>query len=187
MSKRDAKGRFIIRDLKGQRFGRLVVIRISEDRTKGGHILWLCICDCNNITKVSGNDLKRGRTQSCGCLQKERTIEHSIQHGDSKPPTRLYVIWRGMRKRCHDSKDKNYEYYGGKGIVVCKEWKNNYLSFKKWSLNNGYTDNLTIDRINHDGNYEPSNCQWITASENSRKACKDRKSKQSLTIKGVQQ
>lgn len=149
-------------NLTGQRFGRLVVLADSGKRYKGKSILWRCICSCGNITDVAGYNLKNGNTKSCGCLQRK--------HGESnRNITRLYRIWRNMKTRCYNPNQSNYKYYYAKGIKVYKKWKNDYLTFKKWALANGYKNDLTIDRIDNNGNYEPLNCQWITLSENSKK------------------
>ena len=92
-------------------------------------------------------------------------------HGDSGGAVRLYNIWKGMKQRCYSEKNIAYRHYGGKGIIICKDW-HKYVNFKIWSLANGYTDKLTIDRINNNGNYEPGNCQWITRGKNSAKSVK---------------
>lgn len=87
--------------------------------------------------------------------------------------TRIYDTWLGMKARCNNPKSKDYKYYGGKGIAVCKEWRDDFIVFYNWAMSNGYKEGLTLDRINHDGNYEPANCQWITRSENAKKVFKD--------------
>ncbi len=91
--------------------------------------------------------------------------------------TKLFYIWQNMKQRCSNKKNKTYQYYGKKGITVCKEWLNNFKVFKKWALENGYSEGLSIDRIDNDGNYEPSNCQWLTLAENTSKARKIKKTK----------
>ena len=147
----------------GLKFERLVVIS-EAGKTKDGHKKWLCKCDCGKTTIVDGRDLRRGKTKSCGCLLREtaKTQKHCYKHGDKH--TRLYTIWNNMRDRCRRPKNSNYFNYGGRGIYVCKEW-NDYITFKKWALDNGYKDNLSIDRIDVNGNYEPSNCRWATIQE----------------------
>ncbi len=153
-------------DLKGKRFSRLIVLKDSGKRC-GGHVVWICICDCGNICEVIGNNLIRGRNKSCGCLKKENAIKKNWRHGDRR--IRLYRTWVNMKSRCFRKNHHKYKYYGGRGITVCPAWRSNYLIFKEWALANGYADHLTIDRIDNDGNYEPNNCQWLTRSENSKK------------------
>ena len=110
------------------------------------------------------------RDKSCGCktnmLISESLIgqQRNYKHGESG--TRLYTIWVNMKQRCYNSKTDNYEIYGGRGITICDEWFNSSEMFIKWSLSNGYKEGLQINRINNDGNYEPSNCDWVTAKEN---------------------
>lgn len=142
-------------DLSGQRFGRLTVIERTEKESKG-QARWLCRCDCGNTAIVQSYDLRSGNTQSCGCQRKEH-FTHFV-HGHSKE--RIYAIWKGMKSRCFNKNRKHYKDYGGRGITVCQEWKDDFESFYEWSIANGYSDDLSIDRINSDGNYEPSNCRW---------------------------
>ena len=175
---RDKKGQFIVghscnvKDLCGQKFGRLTVIKDTGERSKHGNVLWLCRCDCGNLTINYSGHLCSGRTKSCGCLNSEKSAKRKMIHGDTRnhEPTRLYRIWIAMKKRCSNPKSISYRYYGGKGISVCPEWASDYMTFKTWALTNGYQNNLTIDRIDHIGNYCPENCQWLTKSENSKKA-----------------
>ena len=153
-------------DLTGQRFGRLVVV--SRAKNKGGLTRWNCTCDCGNTSVAYGNNLRRGLTQSCGCYRREcelrRVVDRVKTHGESK--TRLYRIWSGIRTRCFNPNYKSYDRYGGRGIKVCEEW-NDFTVFRDWAMANGYRDDLSIDRIDNDGNYEPSNCRWATMKEQS--------------------
>lgn len=152
-------------EMMNKTFGRLKVIK-EGNKTKDNHKKWICLCTCGNIKEIDGRDLRRKKTTSCGCLRneltKERIIKLNTKHGECK--TRLYNIWNGMRDRCNRPSNNEYKNYGGRGISVAKEW-NDYLKFKNWAEKNGYKDNLTIDRIDVNKNYEPKNCRWITIQE----------------------
>lgn len=148
-------------DITGQKFGRLTAIE-HAGRNKNRNTLWLCKCECGNECKVEAYRLRNGHTKSCGCITKK--------HGFFG--TRIYKIWDSMKQRCFNPNNNAYNNYGGRGITVCNDWKNDFMSFYEWSINNGYSDNLTIDRINVNGNYEPSNCRWsddIVQHNNTRK------------------
>lgn len=157
-------------DLAGQRFGKLTIIGFSH--TKKRKAFWECLCDCGNKKVAGTKTLRNGECKSCGCLQKEAAAKTSKQyclsHGGFG--TRLYKIWGGIIDRCENKNAISYEWYGARGIRICPEWRHNFVAFREWALSHDYADNLTIDRIDNDGNYEPSNCHWITRSENSRKA-----------------
>lgn len=149
-------------NLIGQKFERLTVVERATN-TSAGKTRWLCKCECGNHKTVLGEHLKNGHTKSCGCFKKEKfkpKIKHGLTH------TRLYNIWASMKSRCYNKNNqKNYKDYGERGITVCDDWKNNFNAFKKWAYENGYSENLTIDRIDVNGNYEPNNCKWSTVKE----------------------
>lgn len=149
-------------DLTGKRFGKLTVIgRIGSDKRR--QALWRMQCDCGATTLVPTVSLKRGNTKSCGCLRIETSKEVNSRHGDYK--SKLYGIWSSMKSRCSNSKTDCYPDYGGRGIKVCSEWID-YIPFRDWALANGYGKGLQIDRTDNDGNYEPSNCKFVTSKEN---------------------
>ena len=145
-------------DLIGQRFGRLLVV--SQTKHHGEKIAWICKCDCGKNTEVTTSKLRNGNTVSCGCHRDEIKKKHGLWG------TRLYIIWGNMVQRCTNSNNNNYPNYGGRGISICDEWRNDFKSFYNWAIANGYSDNLQIDRINNDGDYEPGNCRWLTAINN---------------------
>lgn len=132
--------------------------------------------------------LSTGKAKSCGCLRKEMSSElcktlnttHGLSLVNGKP-TRLYYTWMGMRERCNNHKATNYERYGGRGIHVCNEWNDNYKAFHDWAYANGYKDNLTIDRIDVNGNYSPENCRWATPKEQAR----NKRNNMNVTFRGV--
>ena len=153
-------------DMSGMKFGRLTIIKEVERRN--GRIAWECKCDCGNTIVITSENLKYGHTQSCGCYQRERAKEAHTKHGDTK--SRLFMILQDMKARCYNPKNNRYYRYGARGICICEKWldkENGYINFKKWAIENGYADNLTIDRIDVNGNYEPENCKWSTNKEQS--------------------
>lgn len=169
-------------DMYNLRFGLLTVIGFAG-KDKNNRALWKCLCDCGNETVVLGKSLRSGNTKSCGCLNvlmaTERITKHNTTHGESY--TRLFHRWSGMLTRCENPNAVNYKNYGGKGVSVCKEW-HDFSSFRDWAKENGWKEDgtLTIDRIDPNGNYEPSNCRWVDA----KKQANNRNTTRNLTVNG---
>lgn len=146
-----------IKDLTGATFNYLTVLELAKVKDRA---YWKCICKCGNTTVVAGNDLIRGTTKSCGCRKREtKNVKHGMRY------TRLYRIWWGICKRCYNSNCKEFKNYGGRGIFMCDEWKNDFRNFYQWAQQSGYDDTLCIDRIDNDGNYSPENCRWTTPKQ----------------------
>lgn len=154
-----------VENIIGKRFGRLVVIE-NLGIKKHGSAIHRCLCDCGNVKEVPNSYLKSNHTTSCGCLVKEIHTTHNLCK------TRIYKIYEKMKDRCYRKNFTFYNNYGGRGIKICNEWLNDFKLFYDWAIQNGYKDNLTIDRVDNNGNYEPSNCRWVdrkTQNSNTRR------------------
>ena len=152
-------------DLTGQYFGYWKVIERFAN-TEGRCTKWLCECKCGTRKVVNGATLRNGTSKSCGCMRTELLIGRVRTHGKRK--TRLYRIWAQMIQRTTNKNQKDYDYYGERGIAVCKEWRESFDTFEQWAKENGYAENLTIDRKDNNKGYEPGNCHWVTMKEQSR-------------------
>lgn len=147
----------------GNRYGKLVVIAEAPPDRYNKKVV--CRCDCGTEKEFHLGNLVRGKTKSCGCGISEANSKRMTTHGSRH--TRLYSIWTNMKTRCHNANTRSYQDYGMRGIKICDEWSEDFTKFEAWAHSNGYQDNLTIERVNVNGNYEPENCTWIPAEEQS--------------------
>lgn len=169
-------------DLTGKKFNRLTVISF-HGVTKSGNATWLCECECGNTNIVSGAALKLGSVKSCGCYMRDVQREKHTTHGRSR--SRLYLIYIGMIRRCYKEKNPNYKNYGAREIRVCDEWLTGFEAFYDWAMRNGYDETskrgeCTLDRVDVDGHYEPSNCRWVSAKVQAR----NKRNNRLITYKG---
>lgn len=157
-----------VSEMIGKKFGRLEIIRYAGIKVYGKARcrMWLCRCECGNEINVVTSRLTSGNTRSCGCLLNEYNASKKPDPEEKRMRRRIQNVWQKIKERCYNPNCNNYRAYGARGIKMCDEWFYNSKAFTEWCLTNGYQKGLEIDRINNDGNYEPSNCQFITKQEN---------------------
>ena len=159
-----------MKDLSNKKFGKLTVLKFLKTDSHYNSF-WLCKCDCGNEIAARADHLQRGGTKSCGCLRNKNMPRAMYENGGK----RLQRILMSCIKRCENPSEPYYNRYGGRGIKVCDEWKNDFQKFYDWSMANGYRDNLTIDRIDNDKGYSPVNCRWVDMKIQSNNRCNNRR------------
>lgn len=150
-------------DLIDLTFGYWTVLCKSDKKSNNGSVLWRCQCECGTICDVCESSLHLDKSTNCGCKRKAKNKLNATTHGLSETP--LYKIWQGMKDRCYNHSHTSYENYGGRGIKMCDEWKNSFETFYSWAMNSGYEHGLTIERMNNNEGYAPTNCKWATNLE----------------------
>ena len=164
-------------EMIGKKFGKLTVVSEMDEKGRQGNTLYSCMCDCGKVKQALGVELRRGGIKSCGACNRDAIRERGVVLYKD----RIYRIWDAMKQRCYNPNNLAYHNYGGRGVGICSEWRHNYLAFLRWSNSNGYAEKLEIDRIDNDGDYEPSNCKWSTHTEQQR----NRRDNLYITINGV--
>lgn len=168
----------VCKNLVGLRFGKLSVLKkLGKDRH--GEMRWLCICDCGSEYESTSNRLTSGQTTCCRDCMIKKIGDSNRKHGAT--PKKLFYAYTNMKTRCYNKNYSLYHRYGGRGIQVCEEWRKSFKSFREWALKNGWSEELSLDRINNDGNYEPSNCKWSTCVEQSN----NRRTSRMITYNGI--
>ena len=164
-------------DITGRIFNNLEVLkfngRASLNSGNKTTPTWLCRCSCGYELVIREGNLKNGTRKSCKVFKQKRRLNSLFSKKDipfKVSSERLHNIWAAMKQRCYNPNNVSYKNYGGKGVCVCEEWKDSYKNFREWSLSNGYSDELTIDRKDFNGDYEPSNCRWISLEENNKES-----------------
>lgn len=159
------KNKFI--DMTGRVYGRLTIIKRVPTPKHLRVTHWECKCECGNLIVTSRPNLITGHTTSCGCYARELISGNKYRETHNESTTRLYYVWQNMKQRCYDESLENYKDYGGRGIKICDEWME-YANFANWAKANGYKNNLSIDRIDVNGDYKPTNCRWVTMKQQNR-------------------
>jgi len=163
------------------KYGRLTVVsEVKVNVGKRNRMFFECVCDCGNKVRIRKDCVQSGGSLSCGCLKKEQDKKNLGNHSHKKSHTRLYKIWLGMKARCNNPNVDSYTRYGGRGIKVLGDWNDDFNSFEKWALENGYEEHLTIDRIDNEKGYCPENCRWLTNKEQ----CNNRRNTNKINFKG---
>lgn len=164
-------------DLFGKRFGKLTVLERLPANSHG-EAIWVCRCDCGNTHLATSYNLTRGKTKQCRECMIKQIADTNRTHGCQ--PKRLHEIYSNMKTRCHNPKYELWHRYGGRGIKICDEWEKSFESFRDWAFSSGYSEELTLDRINNDGDYCPENCKWSTVTEQAN----NRRTNRMLTLHG---